>query len=336
MSNITTTSDISFRTQGHVVRELLKRAQPLLVLSRFGQAKPLPKNSTDTIKFRGYQHLPNQPKPLMEGVTPTASKPTFVDKHARLGQYGDYVELTDIIADTHEDPLLAEFSDILGEQAAIMSERVVAGVLLGGTNVFYSGDGATARNGVNKPLGLNTQRLVTRSLKRQLAMPITKIVSPSPNFNTSPVGASYFALCHTDLDADIREMPGFVPVEKYGQRAEIPGEIGSVESVRYIGTTVLEPWPDAGKAGTGVVSTSGACADVYPILYLGSNAFGTVPFAKSKSGKSPIMPFVLNPNTARGGDPLGQRGSIGWKALLTAIILYDFWMARAEVAVTQL
>lgn len=137
---LTTSSDISNRTAGYIAKELLKRAQPLLILSRFGQSKPLPRNVTRTMKFRGYQHLPNMPKPLIEGVTPASSKPTFMDKEATVNQYGDWVELTDVITDTHEDPLIAEFTDILGEQAAIMIERVTAGVLTGGTNVFFFGE----------------------------------------------------------------------------------------------------------------------------------------------------------------------------------------------------
>ena len=43
--------------------------------------------------------------------------------------------------------------------------------------------------------------------------------------------------------------------------------------------------------------------------------------------------MVLNPNVPRGGDPLGQRGSAGWKASHAAVILNDAWMHRLEVAV---
>lgn len=339
---MTTTGDISYRTSGYFSKELLKRAQPLLIVSRLGQPKPLPGNVGRTIKFRGYEHLPNQPKPLTEGVTPAASKPTFRDIEAAVNQYGDYVELSDVLHDTHEDPLIPEFSDILGEQSAIMLERVTIGTLLAGTNVHFAGATggviATSRNGVNQPLTLALQRRVMRGLKRQLAQPITSVVSASPNFGTSPIPPSFIAVCHTDCEADIREMPGFVPVEKYGSYKPMDGEIGSVEGVRYLGTTVLEPWQDAGAApvaGTQVESSTGACADVYPILYFGKNAFGTIPFARSKGGASPITPMVLNPNVPRGGDPLGQRGTIGWKAYHSAVILYDFYMARAEVAVSK-
>lgn len=215
---ITTTGDISYRTAGYMSKELLKRAQPLLCVTRLGHPKPLPKNSTRTIKFRGYQHIASQPKVLVEGVTPEASKPEFRDVFCTVEQYGDWVELTDVIKDTHEDPILNEFTDMLGEQSAIMLERVTIGKVLAGTNVYYSGTTggviATKRSSVNKPLNIDLQRSVRRGLERQLAKPITKIVSASPNFNTSPIPQGFIAVCHTDLDSDIRDMPGFIPVEK--------------------------------------------------------------------------------------------------------------------------
>lgn len=346
MPPMTTTGDISQRTAGFIAKELLERAQPLLIVSQFGQPKPLPLHSTRTMKFRGYEHLPNQPKPLTEGVTPQASRPTFRDVEVTIGQYGDWIELTDVLHDTHEDPLIPEFSDILGEQAAIMMERVVIGGLMAGTNVHFSGSAggvmATSRSGVNEPISLALQRRIIRGMKRQLAQPITSLISASPNFATQPIPPSYVAVCHTDCEADIREMPGFVPVEKYGQQSPLRGEIGSVEGVRYCATTVLEPFTGAEggaapNAATPVESSDGGCADVYPIFYFGKNAFGVIPFARgSKRNDSPIMPCVLNPNTQRGGDPLGQRGSIGWKSWSASVILYDFFMARAEVAVRKL
>lgn len=335
MPPMTGTGDISYRTAGYVSGELLKRAQPLLIVSRLGQNKPIPPHSGKTIKFRGYLSLPNDPQPLTEGVTPAASQPTFRDVEAHIVQYGDWIELTDQLSDTHEDPLWPEFTSLLGEQAGQMMERVCINVLLGGTNVFFSGAtggiAATARAGVNTPLNLSLQRRVIRALKRQMAQPITSVVTPSPAFNTTPIAPAYVAVCHTDIESDIRNMPGFVPVEQYPAYKPMEGEIGSVEGVRYLATTLLDPWLSAGaapQAGTPVESDDGACADVYPILFFGRDAFGVTPF----SGNKAIRPMVLNPNIPRGGDPLGQRGSISWKAYRTAIILYDFWMARVEVA----
>lgn len=75
---------------------------------------------------------------------------------------------------------------------------------------------------------------------------------------------------------------------------------------------------------------------MYPVLYLAKNAFGIIPFNRMNGGKSPIVPMVLNPNIPRGGDPMGQRGSIAWKMWHGVIILYDMHMIRAEVAVSSL
>ena len=41
-----TSGDIGFRTAGYVAAELLKRADPALVMQPFLQTKPIPKNTT--------------------------------------------------------------------------------------------------------------------------------------------------------------------------------------------------------------------------------------------------------------------------------------------------
>jgi N4-gp56 family major capsid protein len=35
------------------------------------------------------------------------------------------------------------------------------------------------------------------------------------------------------------------------------------------------------------------------------------------------------------GDPLGQKGTAGWKCMQTSVILNDAWMVRVEVAATN-
>ena len=331
-TSVNTYGDISPRTAAFAASELLKRGDPLLVFERYGQAKPLPKNSTQTIKFRRYEALPLATTPLTEGVTPTGSNLTKTDVTAVLRQYGDFVAVTDVIQDTHEDPILRETMQLCGEQAAQTLEMVRYGVLNAGTNVFRAG-GATTRSDITSGLTIGLQRKIVNALQRQLAGRITRIVTASPNFGTEPIAPAYIAVCHVDLETTIRKMPGFVPVEKYSDAMKAqPGEIGKVESVRYIGTTMALPFTDAGGAVSSgdLMSTGGSNADVYPILYFGKDAYGLVPL----KGNNAVTPMVLNPNSPRGGDPLGQRGSIGWKAYSTAVILNELWMARAEVAVS--
>jgi hypothetical protein len=126
--------DISPRTAAYAAKELLKRGLPYLVIEKFGQAKTLPANNSKTIKFRRYNALPNTPVALTEGVTPGVHQQlTYTDITATLSQYGDRVTVTDVIEDTHEDPVLQEAIEILGEQAAQMIEKMRFGVLKAGT-----------------------------------------------------------------------------------------------------------------------------------------------------------------------------------------------------------
>lgn len=344
---LTTYSDITPRQTAFSVANLLKRTMPHMMIEKFGQAYPIPKNNTKVAKWRRYflsggtgsysgnagnYNVPLADTPLTEGVTPAGSTLENKDYTVTLEQYGDFLEFTDVIMDTHEDfpPLLREMTDILGEQAAHTIETLRFNVLKAGTNVFYAN--GSARADVNTPVTLTLQRRITRSLKRQNAKPLTMMVASTVKYNTQPIEAAYIALCHPDVENDIRDLEGFISVKQYGSNVEaVEGEIGSVEDVRYIRSTVFESWEDAGGLdGDVVLSTSGTNADVYPILYLARDAYGIVPLR----GKESVEVMVVQPK-ATNVDPLAQRGTIGWKCWNATVILQDAFMVRAEVAASE-
>lgn len=336
---ITNFGDISPRVGVYAYSKFLKHAEPVLVLARFGQHQPVPKNKGQSAKFRRLVPYDAVTMPLVEGVTPSISGTTFEDVTVTLSQWGDVHGLTDVIEDTHEDPVLDQMMLASGEQAAKTTEQVIFNVVKGGTTVRYAN--GSARTSVNTALTLAKQRAVVRDLQSAKAKPITTILSPSPNIGTSAVEAGYVAVGHTDLAPDIRGLSGFIPVAKYGSMRPIcPEEIGSVENVRYILTPDLDPWADAGGAATTVVlSTTGTSADVYPILFFGADAFGLTPLKdqKTKDGHNfAAIPTVINPGTPTKDDPLGQRGYVGWKCWFAAVRLNETWMARLEVGASVL
>lgn len=319
--------DISPRTAAFAAKELLTRGQPYLVLEKFGQAKALPANNSKVMKFRRYNALPNTPKVLTEGVTPTSTQLTYTDVTATLSQMGEVVEISDVILDTHEDPVLNETVGLLGEQAAQMVEKMRFGVVKAGTNVMY-GNGA-ARNAVNTAITIDVQRRAVRALKRQNARQITSIVRSTPAFGTENVAPGYVGLVHPDLERDIRALPGFTPAEKYGTITPWENELGKIDDVRYVTSTIFEPWADAGGAKGTMLSTGGTSADVYPVLYVGKDAYGII----ALKGAYAVTPLVVNPKPSD-SDPLAQRGKAGFKTMQTAVILNDLWMIRCEVAAT--
>jgi N4-gp56 family major capsid protein len=330
---LTAYGDISPAVAASASVEILKRAQPHLVIQQLAQVKPLGKNQTTTQKFRRYERLAAATTPLTEGVTPTGSSPTYTDYTATLAQYGDYLELTDVIADLHTDPVLQEYSGMIGEQSALTLEMIAFGIIKAGTTVFRAN--GSARTDINTPLTRDLLRKATRGLKRQLARPFTKKTSSTPKFGAESVRPSYVALVHSDLQATLEDMEGFKDMADY-EGPYYEGEFGANGDVRFVMSTIVEAWTDGGgaKAGSGVtmISTGGTYADVYPVIVLAPDAFGLVPL----KGANAITPMVLNPNVPRGGDPLAQRGSVGWKTYFTAVILNQSFISRIECAAAEL
>ena len=299
---------------------------------------PQPKHETNVRKYRRYHSLARAIAPLAEGVTPPGKRLTFTDITATLEQYGDLVELTDRIYDLHEDMkgnrLVDEVSDIMGEQAAETIEVMRFNVLKAGTTVFYA-NGVNSRGSVNSAPTRGDFRKIYRFFKKNKAREISRIISATPNVATEPVGAAYFAIGHTDLDADLRGISGFVPVEKYSDSMKaLPGEVGKIENFRIVLTPLFEPWEAAGTSGTtflanGAVPSTSTKADVYPLIFVARDAYGIVPLQGSRS----VSVTVLNPTPDK-SDPLGQRGFASWKTMQTAVILNEQWIARLECAAT--
>lgn len=332
-----TTSDASQGTLStmanvYVVAKMLIRALPYLVFEKFGQAYPLPTKSTKTAKFRRFESLDATPTELTEGVTPTAQTFTVTDIEATVHQYGNLVTMTDVLLDTNDSPVMEQVTQIVGEQAAETVENMRIGVLLGGTNVEYANGASRAE--VNTPISLPLQRRITRKLKNQKARMITDSIKSTPRFYTESVAPCFVAVCHPDCEADIRSMPHFIDVKDYGNAGPWENEIGAVEGVRYLFTTLMKSWSDAGgnktnAAGDTMVSTTGTKADVYPILFLAKDAYGLVPLKGAES----LTPVIINPSHTE-SDPLAQRAHVAWKTMQTCVILNQAWMVRAEVAVT--
>lgn len=329
---LTTYGDVSPRVGIIAISQFLKHAEHPIVFNKLGQVERVPKNKGQTIKWRRFTPFDPITTALTEGVTPSSQKLAVVDVSATLGQYGGWSEITDVIQDTHEDPILQSGMQLHGQQAGESFEMLTYLTLRAGTNVVYAN--GSARNAVNTKVSLGKLRSSVRTLNKNKCRKKTTILAPSVNYKTQAIEAAYVAVCHTDLEPDIRDLAGFVPVSQYGSRQPIcPQEFGSVENVRFITTTIASPFADAGGLdGDAVLSTTGTNADVYPIIIFGEDAYGTV----ALKGRESAEILVRNPGKPEKGNELGQTGSIGWKGWHVAARLNESWMVRLEVAATLL
>jgi N4-gp56 family major capsid protein len=327
-------------------REMLKKADPIKVLSSFGDQKQVPQNKTDTVVFRrpvpidaGANGAPvvNASDYLMqEGTTPSSRSITYQDVQVTLQEYGVLMKLSSKAELLHEDDIPGDMIKLVGEHMGSIEEMIAYGTVRGGTNVVY-GNG-TSRPAVNTAVTLNKLRQVARTIESSHGKMVTEKLSAGVNFGTTPVEPAYLVFVHTDLSADIRNLPGFVPCVEYGsQQKAHERELGSVEEFRFITSPYFRPWLAAGgtvAAGAFLSNggTTGTTADVYPMLVVGQNAWGQC----ALKGMGSIDPTYLPAKTKTHANPLGQFGYVGatfWKA---AVRLNENWIVRVEVAATGL
>lgn len=299
-------------------RVLLKAARPLLVYLRWGQVRDIPRNSSQTIKFRRYGLLAVNTVALSEGVTPSGTVLSVTDITATPLQYGDYVTLTDYLQFTTLDPLLTETADLLGQQAGNSLDQIARDVLIAGSTVQYASS-ATTTNTVTASMTLTRDevREAVRTLQNNDAKKLTRMVNPSTGFNTSPINAAYIGIIGPSTLYDLKNESGFIPVEEYGSQAGVmEGEVGALDDVRFVMTT---------NAST----TTGSLATVHRTLIMGADYYG-ISRISGEAMKNIIKPL----GSAGTADPLEQRSTSGWKATFVVKRLNENFAVRIEHGVT--
>ena len=124
-------------------KTLLTRMLPNLPFLKYGQKRPLKKNSGKRISFRRFGSLEPATTPLVEGQPPIPKSLNVMEVFAEVEQYGDYVEVTDLLDITAIDPIITETVEILGEQAGETTNLVIQQKLKEATTVYFVGGGCT-------------------------------------------------------------------------------------------------------------------------------------------------------------------------------------------------
>lgn len=325
-----TYGDITARIGSYAVGKFLAHAQNELFLESYAMHEKVPQNKSQTVKFKRAIPLDVSAVALTEGVTKSPKMYEDEPVQVSLSQYGEWMGITDVVLDTHEDPVLNKMTEVLGQAAGAMKELILWNAISAGTNVIFAN--GTARADVNTPITLDDIRAAVRQIKLNRGKKITKRVPASSDVATEPVNASFIYFGNVAQERDFREMDSFVSVEKYGSFAPISEyEIGKVEECRVVLTNHAVPAYSAGSATTnGMLATSGA-VDVYLGVVFGQDAFGCT----SLKGKDSANITVINPK-ATYEDPMAQRGAISFKFWYAALILNQNWIVRIEAACTDL
>jgi len=341
--------------RGIILGKMLKRAMPVISLGTVGINDDFQRNQGETVKYR--RVLPKgatatQPNRFFqdltvvdrtqayvashlasEGVTPTAETVSVQDVSATVVQYAVLYGYTDKMFDLGEDDFPAEMVKLTGERQGLVMEMALFGVLKACTNRFYGGTG-TSRATVNGTISLTGLRKIAKSLNANHATTISRMLKrgKAGQYATAPVGRCYPVWVSTDLMPDLRELPGFIPVEAYGagDTFAVDNEVGKCEEFRFIASPELVAIQDSGAAVAGAVpalqSLTGTYGDTYQVIVGSEDAWGHIGVNKDSMKVVSMKPSDVDKN-----DPLGQRGYVGCKFYYHAVILNNLQMAVYEV-----
>ncbi|WNO06046.1 N4-gp56 family major capsid protein [Rhodoferax mekongensis] len=327
-------------------RQMLKRADPIKVISTFGTQKEVPQNKTDTVVYRralpidaaanGAPQVTSTDYLMQEGVTPTARTIQYQDVQATLQQYGVLMKLSAKSELLYEDDIPGDMVDLVGDHMGTIEEMISYGVVRGGTNVVFAN--GTVRTAVTSTISLNKLRQVARIIEAAHGKKVTQKLQSGVNFGSSAVAAAYLVFIHTDMEADVRNLPGFTPVVEYGQQKPVhEREVGAVEGFRFVTSPYFRPWLQAGgtiTAGTFLSNggTAGTTADVYPVMVVAQDAWGQV----ALKGMGSIDPIYLPAKQKNHANPMGQFGYVGANFWKNAVRTNENWIVRLECAASGL
>lgn len=312
ITEVASQNQLSAEDKTFYERALIERLLPQLHFYKDARKKKLPKNEGRTVNFRKFNSLTAPTSSLTEGTTPDGNDLNVTTVTATVNQEGDWVLITDLIQMTGIDPIIAETSELLGEEAAEVFDTRIQTELSKGTNVFFAG-GATTRAGLE---AASTKYLVGSDIK--------KIVKKLKNANAKRFADGYYhMIIDPDIAYDLMSDSAWVDVSKYSQPEKMEkGELGKMYGMKFFETTNLQVVDSSAEASK---------IDVHIAFAYGKDSYDCIDL-EGGAGKPEI---IVKPNGASGSaDPLNQRASVGWKAAFTSVITQPLALVRVETGIS--
>ena len=286
-------------------RMLLDRTVPRLLHAKFGTPKRIPANSGRIIEWRKFDGLANATTPLVEGTLYNDLKDLNVTSiTGTIDQYGNAIGFSDLVATTTLDPLLAETTQILAENAGQTLDVLCRDALTSqGTTILYAAS--------------RTSRVTIAAGDIVTVADLRKIALQMELNRARRIDGFWQAITHPRVLFDIQATQEWKDAQLYNRTDRIfDGSVGQMYGIKFWSTDVAKVYADAGVGGT---------VDVHTMLVFGENAFGKVELAGHN------METIYKPLGSAGtADPLNQQQTMGWKAMFGLKVLHQAYMLRYE------
>lgn len=328
----------------------LARLIPELRWYQACEKKRLPKNSGKIVKFSSFRRLSIGTR-LTEGTRPTPKVLSAYNVTATLGQWGDYVAVTDLMEVTGITSTVEQAVMVMGENAGQTIDIQIRNAAWGGglpsaasrisasLRIRHTGSVSTFSafngkvGGFSIRLTLQSSALLAATGRMSAShLHAASAYNASTKFTLKDVrqsvgvlrgrdvkpmeGGYYVAIAHPGALVDLMSdtsTGGWIDWQKYTTAEPMyKGEVGRAENCKFVSTTQALDKP----------LNTGATVSATAITILGQGGLGCVDFENTFDGEGQNYIIIKKANQYDTYDPLNQiAGTVGWKATFAAVVL---------------
>lgn len=354
-ANTTNTSNVSEPINFVLMRGLLSAARKKCVWFNGTLPGDLQKSKgSSSVKWRRIENLGAVTTALSQ-VNGTAAaflgrdlvQPVVTDITVTAAKYGNAIGVTEEVDLFNVNSKSAQLMDTIGANAGESLNKLMSQVFSAGATNFRYASGVASNSLVAAAISLNDIKYCVNQLNRNSAMLFTGMGTGRDAYNNNPIRASYYGICHHDVEEDVRGLSGFIPVEQYaGYTSTEPFEFGAVAGVRWCSTEIATI--DAGASGVSnnALRMTSNDVDVYSSFIYGKEAVGSIGLGNMHATtayemynpvKPPAVELIYHaPGSSGVFDPYNEFGTLAWKTWFAGKVLNSNWILQLRTGASAL
>ncbi len=310
------TATISTDQEKYILKKLLDRSYLKLTMSAAVDQETMREGSGLTAYMVRYRRMNVPLATLTEGSAGNSSSFSLEEVSVTLDQWGDWLELSDVVQLTVMHPIMQQAQELLADNAARVLDREITLVLLSGTAVVFGDGSVSARSAITSPMRLSENVLSNAKVTLVNAGAPPK-GGPSGGAkvmtNTSYLnGNDYLAICGPEVLADLMSpavnLGTFVSAAVYNRPGALyNNEVGKWLGFRFVETNFIPRFGRIGGIVTAVASGAnmGAADSPQVDVITSGGSLGNATFFYKATRKSLLRGFEedisIPHSTASGG-----------------------------------
>jgi len=314
-------------------KEVLETAPAFETLNLATDHRTMKRQMGAAIDLRRWLTPAVDSNPAPEGTQKSPRTLVPEDFIGTMLRYTERLQVTRVDYDLSPWNAVQGAKDRLKQLILSTRERIRFNAGISGTNVLYNSGAISTRATVNGPLSAGRLQIIIRNLEAAKGFVFTKAMEGTDKEGTSPIEPAYFAFCHSNLQPDIRALPGFQRAADYPGKQHHFREFGCWQNIRWFTTPEAVYFPGSGAASTSLLNTGGTAgtADVYPIIICGQHALTSVDLAgEGGSGEGNLKITILD-------QPDKYDANNNWVDIVSnwydlCMVTSNDWLWRFEVA----